>query len=380
LVLDTVKLQSPYITEEVAQKVTSSLNTRVGFDNLRDVLMYEMVGGEVELSGSFDHRVRISINRKIAVWVPATDSQRGRTIMEDSPPYLEVEGSVHKAMVGHNVYGGPIEIRRACEWLIADLDRRLGAPLPYADWWEVRRLDWANVFDLGSAGAVGDYLWAMGQAAYPRRRAQNYGRNGVFFAGDTTALKFYAKGPEFRRHDYPRIRRSSTGGPLVAKEIAGIADTRMRVEVSIKAPVLDKAYDKLPIVRAIDEKWCADVWEREVQKVVREGRSDVEVVRTTADVRVRLRELYGTRGGNTLFATWVSLSTLGEVNTQANMSDRTFYRHRGQLVVAGCAWRSTDLQLVDAAPRFGSFVPTLVSPMRDVRIHPRVVECLARAA
>ncbi len=376
--LDTVKLHSPYVSEAVAAKVTAALSTKSGYDNARDVLMYEIVGGNVRLEGSYDHRVRVGINRKKAFWLPGDGvSQRGRTIYEDCPPYLEVEGSVHKAMVGHNVYGGPMEIRRACTWMIADLDKRLGAPLPYADWWEVQRLDWACVYDLGSPEAVGDYLWAMGQAAYPRRRAQNYGRLGCFFAGDTTAVKFYHKGPEFRRHDYKRVRSAIGGGALAAKEIAMVADSRMRVEVSIKAPVLDKAFDKYPILRSVDESWAADVWEKEVQKVIREGRSDVEIVRRAAEVRSRLVGVYGSRRGAALYATWVSLSTVGEGETQGLLSSTTYYRHRSELVTAGCSWRSTDVQLIGAAPRFGNFVPTLVSPQRDVRVHPRVIECLA---
>jgi II/X family phage/plasmid replication protein len=375
-VLDTIKVYSPYITEKVAGKVASALITRSGYDNFHDCLMYEIVGGEVQLDGSYDHRVRVSINRKKAVWVPGKGMNRGQTVMEECPPYLEVEGSVHKAMVGHNVYGGPTDILRSIQWLIFDLEARLKAPIPYADWWTVQRVDWSNVFDLGSSDAVGDYLWAMGQAHYPRRRAQNYGRTGCFFAGDVSALKFYAKGPEFRKHDYPRIRRSPTGGAAIAKEVAAIADPRLRVEVSIKAVALQKAFGHSPLVREVNREWCADYWEKEVQKVVREGRSDMEVVRTAVEVRARLHNLYGARGGNTLYATWVSLSTLGEEVVKSRSTNRTFYRHRAQLVEAGCSWRATDVQLVEASPRFGSFVPTLMSSCRDVSVHPRVVECL----
>jgi II/X family phage/plasmid replication protein len=375
-VLDTVKIYSPYVSEKVAEKVASALVTRSGYDNFREVLMYEIVGGEVQLGGSFDHRVRVAINRKRAVWVPGKGMNRGSTVMEECPPFLEVEGSVHKAMVGHNVAGGPTEILRAVWWLVADLEKRLDAPIPWAYEWTVQRLDWAQVFDLGSATAVGDYLWAMGQASYPRRRPQHYGRTGCFFPGDTTAVKFYAKGPEFRKHDYSRIRRSPMGGVAIAKEVAGIADTRLRVEVSIKAVALQKAFGHSPTVREINREWCSDFWEKEVQKVIREGRSDMEVISTAAQVRVRLLEKHGSRLCNALYATWVSLSTLGEEITQAQMPNRTYYRHRAQLVAAGCGWRLTDVQLVDAAPRLTSFVPNLMSPYRDVSVHPRVEECL----
>jgi II/X family phage/plasmid replication protein len=375
-VLDTVKLYSPYISESVAEKVSKSLITKSGYDNAHEELMYEIVGGDVSLEGSYDHRVRVAINRRRAVWIPGQGDRRGQTVMEDCPPFLEVEGSVHKAMVGHNVYGGPTDVSRAIQWLVGDVDRRLGAPIPYGYEWTVQRLDWANVFDLGSSTAVGDFLWAMGQATYPRRRPQVYPRTGVFFAGDTSALKFYAKGVEFRIHDMLRIRRSITGGAIVAREIAQEADSRLRIEVSIKASTLQKTYGKAPLVSEMNREWCADYWERQVQKVLREGKTDMEIVRTAVDVRVRLGALYGNRGGNTLYSTWVTLSTLGEDVAKKLMADRTYYRHRAQLVEAGCSWRSTDVQLVDKASSFGSFVPTLMSPYRDVRVHPRVEECL----
>jgi II/X family phage/plasmid replication protein len=308
--------------------------------------------------------------------VPGQDGKRGNTFLEDCRPYLEVEGSVHKAMVGHNVYGGPMDPSRAIQWLVSDLDRRLGAPVPYGYEWTVQRLDWANVFDLTSSTAVGDFLWAMGQATYPRRWPQVYPRTGVFFAGDTSALKFYAKGVEFRLHDMLRIRRSITGGAIVAKQIALEADTRLRIEVSIKANTLQKAYGKSPLVSEITKEWCADYWERQVQKVLREGKTDMEIVRTALNVRLRLGALYGNRGGSTLYSTWVTFSTLGEDAAKDQMSASTYYRHRAQLVEAGCSWRLTDVQLVDKAPSFGNFVPTLMSPYRDVRVHPRVEECL----
>jgi II/X family phage/plasmid replication protein len=279
-------------------------------------------------------------------------------------------------MLGHNVWGGPLNILRAVNWLVLDLMRRFDCLLPHGGSWEVQRLDWANVYDLGSSSVVGDYLWAMNQASYPRRKPHNYGRTGAFFPGDTTAVKFYAKGVEFRRHDYARLRRSPAGGLVLAKEVAERADRFLRVEVSIKAPVLDKAYGT-PLVENIAPEWVADRWEREVQKVIREGRTDMEIVRTAAAVRARLSEVFAARLASTLYATWVTFSTLGEDQAKSLMTHDTFYRHRRQLVAVGCSWRGTDVQLIDAAPSFGNFAPTLVHPSRVVDIHPRVMALLA---
>jgi II/X family phage/plasmid replication protein len=380
VVLDTVKVQSPAISAAVAGQVESFLNTRRGIDNSTGQLLYEVVGGDVQLEGSYDHRVRVAVMNKRYRWVAGDGGRRGQTIVEDSPPYLEVEGSIHKAMVGHNCWGGPVDIRQAVTWLVTDLGRRFDCWLPYGPDWEVRRLDWANIFDLGSGEAVGDYCWAMNQAAYPRRKAAHFGRSGIHFAGDTTALKFYHKGPEFRRHDFLRVRKSPSGGALVAKEIAERADNFLRVEVGIRARALDLAYDGVPKVHKVSPQWAADQWEREVQKVSREARSDVEVVRTAVEVSDRLGAVYPRRRAAALYGTWVMLSTLGEQHTVARMARPTYYRHRAELTAAGCSWRATDVQLVAGAPRFGGFVPSLNDPRRVRGIHPRVVELLGQVA
>jgi II/X family phage/plasmid replication protein len=377
--LDTVKITSPAIGEDLAARVEGFLRTRRGIENSTGELLYEIVGGEVKLDGSYDHRVRVAVLRKRYRWIPGEGSRRGETVVEDSPPYLEVEGSVHKAMVGHNCWGGPVDIARACFWLVVDLGERLDCWLPYAMDWEVRRLDWANVYDLGSSEAVGDYCWALNQAAYPRRRAARYGRTGIHFGGDTTAVKLYNKGVEFRRHDLMRIRRAVSGGAIVAREIAERADSLLRVEVSIKARVLDEAYGMATVAK-VSAEWASMVWEREVQKMAREARSDVEVVRMAAAVKERLQGHYTRRQAATLYATWVAFSTIGEESAAADMARSTFYLHRSQLTAAGCSWRGTDVQLIEAAPRFGDFAPSLIDRRRLVEVHPRVLALLGRAA
>ncbi len=378
--LDTVKLHSPYISEDVANQVERHLNTRSGVQNSTGTIMYEIVGGEVQLEGSYDHRVRVAVLRKRSVWVPGKGTRRGQTVIEECPPYLEVEGSVHKAMAGHNVWGGPPSIREPITWLIFDLARYFDCWLPYAPTWDIQRLDWANVYDLGSHTVVGDYLWALNQASYPRRRAQNYGRTGAFFPGDATSVKFYHKGVEFQRHDYGRIRRAPFGGVQLANEVRDRANRLLRVEVSIKAPTLDRAYDRSPTVDKVSPIWVADLWEREVQKVVREGRTDMEVVRKAVDVRARLGSLHSRRLASAVYATWVGFSTVGEEQTKLLMAQDTFYRHRRFLEAAGCSWHGTDVQLVDAVPSFGDFVPTLTHRSRVLEVHPRVLDCLGRVA
>jgi II/X family phage/plasmid replication protein len=339
--------------------------------------MYELVSGPLE--GSFDHRISCRLQRHR--YVSVEGRYKKQTVKEECPPYLEIEGSVHKAMCGHNVYGGPVMLLGACVWLIRDVGERLGVWLPYAADWTIRRLDWSEVFDLGAV-AVGEYIWSLRQAAYPKRNPSAHGNETVFFPGRSTTVKFYHKGPEFQEHDRKRLLASpDTLGVEWVHDLARRADGYLRVEVGIRATVLDKAYGGAPLVSAVAVEWVQEMWEREVMKVLREGRSDMAIVRRSSEVSERLHAVYTARQASALYATWVALSTLGEDKVKASMVRPTFYKHRVRLVEAGCSWLATDLQLVERPSLVPmDFAPTRLDARRVSQVEPRVALLMARMA
>src|SRR5205085_341409 len=96
--------------------------------------------------------VRVERERWEIDWRDRMGRERGqddRSLVRkhDCPPYLTIEGSVHKALLGHNIFGGPLHVSQACRWFVADVGARLGLALPPADAWEVGRVDWAEVYD-----------------------------------------------------------------------------------------------------------------------------------------------------------------------------------------------------------------------------------------
>jgi len=373
--LDTVKLRSPYISEDVAAVVESALVSRRAIDNGSGVLVYEIVSGP--LMGSYDHRISCVVRREEWISVEMPGGKRA-TVMEPCRPYVEIEGSVHKAMTGHNVYGGPESVLGACTWLIMDLSDRLGVALPYGGDWTVRRIDWTECFDLG-APAVREYIWGLGQASYPRRKPAIYGTETVAFSGRSSMIKFYAKGPEFEKHDKKVLFGSpDTKDRQWVVDLATRAACLLRIEVGIKAPLLDQQYPDGATVSVVNAEWCEIIWVREVMKVLREARVDMDVVRKASDVQYRLHGMYSSRQARMLYATWVSLGTLGETKTRETMTKTSFYRHRAELVAAGVSWLGTDVQIVDAPSLVpADFVPSLSDRRRVVDIEPRVRECLA---
>ncbi len=375
--LDTVKIQSPFLDEDCAQRIESQLKLRQAVDLSTGEVDYAFISGD--LIGSYDHRIAVKVLRER--WesrrVKLSDGRRfNHTEQVPCPPYLSIEGSVHKAMLGHNVTGGPCDVRAALCWFVDYVAAGLGEDIPQAEYWQVRRLDWAEAFDLGDFAAVEEWIrWVTG-AAYPRRQPQKFGAESISFPGFSTTVKAYHKGPEFDRHDRRRLKESKL--PVEALErLQSAANSVLRLEVGIKARKLDADHGGPPLVWQISEDYCKNLYERETARMLREGQRDMDTVRTYEAVEARLFSLYSRKLATGLIGTWVRLSTKGEDWARERMLHDTFYRHRRQLVAAGISWHGTDVHLVE---RFSlvpaGFSPTLRDPRRMTGEDPAVVRCL----
>jgi II/X family phage/plasmid replication protein len=372
--LDTVKLRSPVIPEDLAAAVEASLVLRTAVDLATGQLLYELCSGGLE--GSYDHRVSVMVQRERWISERLPISRRVYTRKEASPPYLELEGSVHKAMLGHNVAGGPCDLRAACRWFVADVADRLGVRLPPADLWEARRLDWAEVYDLGSFEACEEFVRALQAAAFPRRKVARWGAESVGSAGTTTGVVAYHKGPEFAAHDARRYRRA--GHDVLALELQQRANRLLRVEVRAKARKLDEDHGQAPAVAELTEEYLRRIHDWETARLLREGKADMETVRRAEEVRERLAAEYGERLAATLYATWVWFSTLGEQQARKRMKRATFYLHRKQLQAAGVSWHGTDVAIVQRFTLIpAGFSPVRTDPRRLTGEDPRVVQLLA---
>lgn len=373
--LDTVKLRSPEIAEDVAAAIERLLVLRRAIDGPTGEVLYELVSGP--LVGSYDHRISCTVKRER--WVSErlarrTDNHRNHTYQEACAPYIEVEGSVHKAMLGHNLEGGASDPQAVCGWFVGLLARGLGVELPPAVLWEVRRLDVAEVYALDYAGCEA-FVRGLSMADYPRRKPLRYGSETVFFPGSTTAIKVYHKGPEFSKHDRPRLR-----GVVSSELVAALqwrANELLRVEVEIKARKLDTDFNGPPTVGQLTEAYLTGLYDREVAKMLREGQTASEIVRTSEAVLDRLYAHYSAGQATALYGTWLRFSAHGEEVTKRKMTLRTFYDHRKKLTDAGVSWHGSDVAIIQAGPIPAGFSPIRSDPRRVTGEDPRVVELLA---
>jgi II/X family phage/plasmid replication protein len=373
--IDTVKLRSPELPEDVAVAIEHQLTIRRGIAGLTGEVLYELVSGP--LVGSYDHRISCTVKRER--WVSEritrrTDNHRNLTYLEACAPYVEVEGSVHKAMLGHNLEGGSSDPQAVCGWFVGFLAAGFGVELPPAAEWEVRRLDSAEVYALDYAGCEA-YIRGLSMAEYPRRTIMRYGSETVFFPGSTSAIKAYHKGPEFSKHDRSRLR-----GVVSLEVVTALqwrANELLRVEVEIKARKLDTDFNGPPKVGQFTESYITDLFDREVAKMLREGETASEIVRTSEAVLERLSAHYTPRRAAALYGTWLRFSAHGEELTKRKMTVPTFYRHRKELVEAGVSWHGSDVALIDAGPIPVGFSPIRSDPRRVTGEDARVVQLLA---
>lgn len=292
-------------------------------------LVWELTTGE--LRGSYDHRLAVRIRADL----------RGRDC-------LELEGSVHKHLLGHNVFGGPTCPVAAGRYLVATLERHFGIELPPADSWEARRVDVALPFDLGTEDAVEERIthekfMVANSTARVKVSTFDTGWATCRSNGGATRLKCYAKGAELHKHDGKRLRKAEG---LDYAELLAVASRIIRYEVEFYGPIIEKITANSRLGQ-LDSAHLHALAVKKIGDFIRENMATIEKVRTSQAVEIRLREMYGVRLGGLLYGTWLKLATNGEESVRDSMNRATYYRQKKQLIMAGCAWINTDVMKLE---------------------------------
>jgi|SRR5579859_1330399 len=355
MAIDTLKIMSPGLAVETGLEIERAS------ERIQKVLPGEVLEWQLTTA-----HPRGSWETSVTVRVVYDVKEPGRKTTNDTEglrAFVSIEGSVHKALAGHNVYGGPEQLLPAARWFVSDVAGRLGVPLPDGAEWRVHRADWAEVYDLGGADQVKAYIMALNQARYPRRdqKVVRYGDQSFYAPGSVSTIKAYHKGPELVHNDGPRLRQAFS-----SEEWAQVSATAWRVcrwEVECKSRKFKADFGGVPLVSEVPFDYLSSVHFAEVGRVIREAKSDMDTVHTAREVRARLQEVYGKRRARGIYASWVLLASQGETESRSDMSRATFYRHRKLMAEAGCAIHGTDMRhLLDVAPI--RFVPGLAAPQR----------------
>lgn len=377
--IDTIVIESPSISPEIENIIEQFCVKNQGVEIGTGDILYSFTRGQ--LLGSFDSRISLQVKKDKWVSDLRTKLRSGKHIpvKKDCPPYLRVECSVHKAMAGHNVFGGPEDFQSSVKWLVMFLNDMLQINLPVYDSWTVYRVDFAQVYDLGSYEAVEEWFRGVNASTFPRRQVNRYGVTGLYAAGSTTAVKFYHKGVEFAKHDRKRV--SKWLPPKMLNDLQLHANNLLRVEVEIKSRKLKSDFgEQSPLVSEVTTDYLEKIYEKEVSRLIRDSAKESEICRTAQAVEQRLYSRHTTELSSVLLGTWYRLATLGEEFVKKTMPKPTFYRHRKFLQEAGVSWIETDVILKEYSRVPAGFTPLLGDSRRVVNMDSKVAEMLLKVA
>ncbi|MDD3483156.1 MAG: phage/plasmid replication protein, II/X family [Azovibrio restrictus] len=402
MAVDTVKLRSPEIDEGTAAFLERQCILKQGVELATGEVLYEITTGS--LDGSYDSRIMFKVCRED--WI----TLGGKLQQVPCSPFVIVECSWHKFFHGQNVYGNPTDFQNLARTFVNLLGEIFldGSDFPdrsrfhelfqAADKWQVRRVDWAEVFHLSPA-AQREFFRSFRDVHFPRRaKKEAKYDSALHYPGTFTTFRVYSKGPEFKLHGAAQLRKAlvrrqqiqdgqtpgNNEGEISKKVVAGLnrykyinrkidalqrlANWRLRFEVQVNADKLHYDFKgRYPLVSEINDEYLIGIYKEQIFKLFKEGKSEMETVRTYDQVKARLNNVHGKRSANNLLSFWIQLSNRGEEAVREEYSRSQFYDNRKKLVDAGISWHSTDVFIIPqdtALPR--DFFPIQADPRRCI--------------
>lgn len=347
--IDTLKLKKRLADERQAAVVEQRCETLMRWSNETGEERFRFVNGT--LPGSWSTNIAVNVHRQEWKRLGGLDGRKAQTVLVECAPFLTIEGSVHKALLGHNIFGGPLEPAPAAAWYadyVCDLLAISSGDI--ADW-TCTRVDAAEAWDFGKYEVVEEFIHSMRVARYPRRQPHLYGDTGILFGSTNVAVKAYHKGAEFQKNDWRGVRDSL--GIERAETLLGLANGILRTEISVKSKRLKEMANKsggyvseMPVVQ-LKRGWLEALHDTEVTRIVHEGKADMNTVRTHTAVNDRLRSVYDAPLAERLFGVWMQFAALGEEAYKSKVPPTTFYWQRRKLMAAGVSWLGSDIGVLE---------------------------------
>ena len=391
--IDSIKIKSPYTSDAVRNR----LGVQKGIRYYCSGESYKEKQNDGDDGGTFRHAGRLKGSYENEMYVQVFEQEDvvhtkmgfgGDYTEKDVQcrPFVVIDGSAHKAQMGHNILGGPVTLHEAVKFLVEDLERFLGLPLPDYRLWTIERLDVSQCFFMGTEENVYTYLKAKEHVHFPQRKAGIvYPENrlkGQPITGrlwgkpnGRSSFKVYAKGPEFKLYGFKKY--AERYGQECATMMQAWANPMLRFESHLRKPfLLQLTKGEPPTVMNLSMN---DIYQKlfsDIEKINRPAHEDSKIVRTREAVHNRLRECESISSGmeNTLKGLFARLITETESEIKASYKvKRTFQRHKAALIEAGIAWDGTELAELrdEVISNIVNFVPRADSPNR---VHGELLE------
>jgi len=334
---DTLKLRSPVVGQAMADTVGAKLYVRSAVRPEDGDVAYSYTHDN--LRGSWENRISVKLQDAMVEEEPDEDG-----VVETLAGWrIVIEGSVHKAMLGHNVHGGPDRIVPAAGWFVDHVAALLGVELPPWQSWEVCQVDVADAYELPELAQI-ELVNDLMQRKYPKRKCWPYPNESVMWAGrvsSQSAIKVYRKGPEFLVHR-KHIKNRLTPSELL--DLQTKADSLIRVETSIRARWFRRLLGRLPTIAECDDAMLRALHEGEIARILNEGQ-EVQVTRDYESVKRLLQKRFQRRPDVAfdVLQTWMDLCVYGEDKARQGRARRTYYQHLIYLRECGISWYGGDV-------------------------------------
>jgi len=359
---DTVRIASPWITPELAKTLISKCYTHQTMN--METGEIALTGKPATLYGEYGNTISISIPS--VRWIRDTANSPSK---QPSNPRIILEASVHKVLVGHNIYGGPKDIKASIAYLVGKVEQILDVKLPPAMEWEVERVDIANVFLMDNPEQIEAWFHGLQWACFPRRQGKitRYDWGGLYIHGGTTTINIYHKGPElkYKDKDCKRLKQillpdNHSVDPLK------LADNIIKAEIQVRKRKLEYDYKKNPLVRDLTDDYFDKLWAREIWKLMKEAGADMRIIRNHEAVRTFLQKNFTLDKANAMEAFWLKLCIDGEAKVKKSMRGKlsTYNNYRKVLIDNGISWICNDLLF----PNY-SIVPSDFTLVRGNKYH-----------
>lgn len=269
--IDTIVIISPSLLEDIAQKIEQISIIRSGIDFENGELLYRFTNKE--LKGSYDSSIRITVKREKFINDFDLRTKKNITLKVSCEPYLEIETSLNKFFIGHNIYGGSDDLINQVQQLLLFIEDQFKIKLPCYNEWFIKRLDYARVYDLGDS--ITEFFKGFNNVYYPRRRCLKYDNTGLYFPGSYTTLKLYDKGEEFLKHDKKKLLKCMNLKKV--KELEEIAKGKLRIELEVHSKKLKHLYNDLPKIVDINIEDIKEQFDIEIKRTFKMGENKMKI-------------------------------------------------------------------------------------------------------
>lgn len=305
---DTIGLYIPITDQEQHKIMLKSKGTqRKDFKN--NIIEFTYVNGEV-FAGSFEHKVQLK----------AYDNK------------LRIEFSIPKIVFGHNIYLiDDKQLVYGVNLVRSAINKEYDVNLPSINLWELYRLDICYAWKFDNPKQLDKALTTLKSLEY-LDFSKYVKKTSVMWVGGNYSMKFYAKNPEFIKHDLKILIQNRKIDEV--KKLLKLSENVLRFEVTFRKKQLQYMYGNLlhlPFFIKLDKISLLNQYTSKMIKVWKnfQGIYNIQNLLLEKYSKTKAMQLYS------FFTTYYDENPLKRAFLIKNYNPSTIWRNLKDLKLAG---------------------------------------------